>query len=353
MRLEYDDGARSHKFWEGTVNGKEFTAHWGPLGGTGQTQIKLFPTDAAAQAHLAKMINEKTRKGYILVDEPADGPTFVLPPLPRERVGHLAPQLATASEVGHITHYLDYEDWVLEQKLDGHRVMLVTGETTKFLTRGGMPYTKGIPAGLHDHGLNDGLVLDGELVDGVLWVFDLLTVDGKLDGMAQYVRRATLETVMLDVRTDRIRLVPQARTREEKRALFETARERGYEGVVAKRRLAGYTHGQRTDAWHKVKFVETVDVVVLTVGEDGKDSATLGVFDDGLLLEVGRCSLIGKETVRPGDVIEVKYLYAADPDEPRLTQPTMLRRRDDKRPDECLLSQIKFTDKTVMEVLVR
>ena len=43
---------------------------------------------------------------------------------------------------------------------------------------------------------------------------------------------------------------------------------------------------------------------------------------------------------RPGDVVEVRYLYAYPGGS--LYQPLYLGRRDDVKPEECLLSQLKF-----------
>ena len=54
----------SHKFWDITLAGAAFTVTFGKIGATGQTQIKQFPSDAAARSAYAKLIAEKTKKGY-------------------------------------------------------------------------------------------------------------------------------------------------------------------------------------------------------------------------------------------------------------------------------------------------
>jgi hypothetical protein len=101
----------------------------------------------------------------------------------------------------------------------------------------------------------------------------------------------------------------------------------------------------------KAKFVVTADVIVLAVGDDGKESCTLGMVDGNTVVEIGRCSLIGKPYVKPGDIIEVAYLYANNCKAPRLYQPRLYRVRDDKTPPECTIDQLKFTNKSVMEAL--
>ena len=55
------------------------------------------------------------------------------------------------------------------------------------------------------------------------------------------------------------------------------------------------------------------------------------------ILPVGRCSVIGKPHVEPGDVIEVAYLYRAATG--GLIQPRMTRIRHDKSPRECGIDQ--------------
>jgi predicted DNA-binding WGR domain protein len=54
----------SNKFWAITVTDNRHIIAFGRLGTAGQTQVKQFPTAAAAQAAAEKLIAEKLRKGY-------------------------------------------------------------------------------------------------------------------------------------------------------------------------------------------------------------------------------------------------------------------------------------------------
>ncbi|EWC60436.1 Molybdate metabolism regulator [Actinokineospora spheciospongiae] len=63
-RLEYVGGG-SEKFWEGSAAGTVVTVRWGRIGTNGQTKDKGFATAEAADAHLAKLVAEKQRKGYV------------------------------------------------------------------------------------------------------------------------------------------------------------------------------------------------------------------------------------------------------------------------------------------------
>src|SRR5262249_2511011 len=63
-RFEYV-GGKSSKFWEVAVNGVEVTVRYGRIGSAGQAKVKSFADDAAAQAHAAKLVAEKTKEGDV------------------------------------------------------------------------------------------------------------------------------------------------------------------------------------------------------------------------------------------------------------------------------------------------
>lgn len=58
---------KSHKFWAIEQQGHELHLRWGKVGTHGQSQIKTFADAAAASKAEVKLINEKTRKGYVEV----------------------------------------------------------------------------------------------------------------------------------------------------------------------------------------------------------------------------------------------------------------------------------------------
>jgi predicted DNA-binding WGR domain protein len=62
--LDYQDN-KSSKFWEVTQTGNTVTVRYGKTGTTGQTQDKTFADAAEANKHIAKLIAEKTGKGYV------------------------------------------------------------------------------------------------------------------------------------------------------------------------------------------------------------------------------------------------------------------------------------------------
>ncbi|USX55664.1 DUF4132 domain-containing protein [Lentzea sp. HUAS12] len=62
----------SAKFWEITRSSAAVTVRFGRLGAAGQTQTKELPSEAAAQAHVAKLVAEKEKKGYRSVTTAAE-----------------------------------------------------------------------------------------------------------------------------------------------------------------------------------------------------------------------------------------------------------------------------------------
>ncbi|MGE3808067.1 MAG: DUF4303 domain-containing protein [Gemmataceae bacterium] len=62
-RFEYTD-EKSNKFWEISMVGTDVTVRFGRIGTNGQTQTKSFADVAKAEKHAAKLIEEKTGKGY-------------------------------------------------------------------------------------------------------------------------------------------------------------------------------------------------------------------------------------------------------------------------------------------------
>jgi predicted DNA-binding WGR domain protein len=69
-RFEYIGGG-SEKFWAIDRAGASVTVHFGRIGTAGQTQVKDLGTDQAANAHVAELIAEKVKKGYVENGSPA------------------------------------------------------------------------------------------------------------------------------------------------------------------------------------------------------------------------------------------------------------------------------------------
>lgn len=235
-------------------------------------------------------------------------------------------------------------DWVMQQKMDGTRVMIHL-ETMQVTQRNGSPLkhtaaTQWIPEilqELSDLGLSGraNTVLDCELLihSGLLFVFDVIDTFAPHQ-VPLYLRIAALESIP---ESKRVRIVSTAKTEGQKRRLHKICENR--EGVVVKHLRYGYEPGKRVDHVLKLKNVHTADLVV-TKKSEAPLSAGLGIImGDGQPATLANASLIGKEKDGPievGDVVEVSYLYWTGTS---LVQPRIMRRRDDKAAVECRMAQ--------------
>jgi len=62
-RFEFEDG-KSEKFWEIAQNGCDVTVRYGRIGADGTMKTKTLASEAAADKHREKLIDQKTGKGY-------------------------------------------------------------------------------------------------------------------------------------------------------------------------------------------------------------------------------------------------------------------------------------------------
>jgi bifunctional non-homologous end joining protein LigD len=90
----------------------------------------------------------------------------------------------------------------------------------------------------------------------------------------------------------------------------------------------------------KLKFTTSASFVVGSVNR--RRSVALLLVDQGVRVPAGNVTIPANADVpQPGDVVEVRYLYAF-PESGHVFQPVFLGVRDDVLPDECTVSQLKF-----------
>jgi bifunctional non-homologous end joining protein LigD len=304
----------------------------------------------------------------------------------------MAPMLATHGSVEKLSSIV----WAFEGKWDGYR-LLVDADHGKLelRSRSGRdvtaeyPQLEALAADLADHHV----ILDGEVValdeSGVpsfeemqnrarssrveFWAFDILALDGRSLLRAKYSdRRKILEALAQGGGL----IVPEQLPGDGRTAL-EYARERRWEGVVAKKRDSTYQPGRRSQSWIKDKLWRTQEVVIggWRAGEGGRTSGIgallVGVPDSddaaGGLLFAGRVGtgftdkMLGdlKKTLAPlrtdespfaarltgPDAKGVTYVtptlvgevrYSERTSDGRLRQPSWRGLRPDKSPDEVV-----------------
>jgi bifunctional non-homologous end joining protein LigD len=370
IELFYQEGS-SDKVYNAAIveDGSGYTVEveWGRRGAnlsTG-TKAKQVTLEKAKKAY-DKVVREKTSKGYEAITGDV-APAEIAPPIGegsgsksgkggRRKLGQKAQLLESIEEEDVDAHIAD-PDLVGQQKLDGMRVLAHAGEGVSLTNRNG-EITEGdaaVEKAIQKLGVQ--AILDGELVTGEggrnFWIFDLLEVDGDdLRGLGYLERYDRLRELV--ARPGLLRVVPTARTAEEKRRLYDRLKEERAEGMVFKRGAAPYTEG-RSSAQVKCKFVKSADVFLL---ENAGNAYRMAVFDGRSIRDVGKVFAGTTNTSRKqidealaaGErpVVEVRYLYATDAQ--ILYQPVFQRFRTDKSEQECSLEQLVGTCRDVIAI---
>ncbi len=207
----------------------------------------------------------------------------------------------------------------------------------------------------------------------VYYIFDLLFVDGyDLRRVALEERKQVLSHIV-----DTNDLVRYSDHFPQGLALFEVAKKKGLEGILAKKRLSCYEE-RRSREWLKIKVTQTVDCVVggYTEPEGSRQyfgSIVLGLYDKkGQLIHVGQAGtgfnqamlkeiwqvLKELETnrspfhgpvdaahvhwVKPERVAEIKFTewtHETADGGMKLRAPVFLGLREDKEPKECTFAE--------------
>jgi bifunctional non-homologous end joining protein LigD len=203
-------------------------------------------------------------------------------------------------------------DWIFERKLDGIRCLAFkTDEGVRLRSRNDLSLNGRFPeivAALEADPVSD-VVLDGEIVafDGAqtsfarlqqrgerptrvfFYVFDILRVDGEdVTDEPLRARKALLRRSLAFA--DPIRLT--AHRNRDGEAFFAEACRKGWEGLIAKRADAPYTHGRSRD-WLKFKCSAEQELVIggYTAPRGSRTdlgALLLGYYADGALRYAGK-----------------------------------------------------------------
>ncbi len=284
----------------------------------------------------------------------------------------------------------DKAGWVYEEKYDGDRILAYKeDDRIRLLSRSGEDRTDKFP-GIAQAILNlepASLLLDGEVVvfdkrgvsrfqllqqgggEPSYAVFDCLFCQGKdLRGESLATRRTAMENAIGSSRV----LLPSQRLGTNGLQAFRLAERRGYEGLVAKDLASHYVDG-RSSKWLKVKVHQEDEFVIAGFTRPAGSrkyfgALLLGAYEKGRLRYVGKVGtgfsekklaelyklfrpLVRKRTTLAEPPLEcgVSYLapqliaqvsfqeWTADR---KLRQPVFLGLRDDRSPQEVVLSKI-------------
>jgi bifunctional non-homologous end joining protein LigD len=286
---------------------------------------------------------------------------------------------------------LDLEDYVFEPKIDGIRALCRKEEGLKFFNRRGRDVSARYP----EFDFADALAADTCLLDGEIVLYD---AQGNPDFSALMKRHLGTGSIRQDrslryavfdiLRKDGHNLihVPLSQRKEiladlvgahphlelmvytrDGRRLWNIVQQRGLEGVIAKKASSMYRPGRRSHSWRKIKAFDTLDAVIVGFTSEARALSALGLA----LFEGDRLRFIGKvgtgfstadisslrelldelrtdspavdapaeyrdlNWVEPSIVCEVRYLEFGT--QGMLRNPSFLRLRPDKSPEECQL----------------
>lgn len=298
---------------------------------TGTKTSSPITLEAAVKIY-DKLVAEKKAKGY---SPSADGKAFAM----TDRAGDvsgLLPQLLNPIDEAEAGRYLTDDDWVMEEKHDGRRLMVrVAGGMVEGANRKGLLVS--LLREIED-ALKGGCdcVLDGELVGTKFWVFDILSHAGNdLSGQG-YLKRAAVRNAIPFADRSAVDVVETFVGTEAKTAAFRRLQAADREGVVFKRADASYKVGRPAAGGTQVKFkfYATCSAVVGTVNAQ----RSVGILLEGV--NVGKVTIPSNFDVpKVGDIVEIRYLYYNPGG--ALYQSTYLGVRDDVDVDACCLSQLK------------
>jgi bifunctional non-homologous end joining protein LigD len=298
----------------------------------------------------------------------------------------IKPMLATL-----VRKPFDKPGWVYEEKYDGDRILAYKEDKhVRLLSRRAIDRKESFPhiATAIRNLRSSSLVLDGEMVvfdrrgvsrfqllqqgkgEPVYAVFDCLFRNGKeLRREPLSARRAAMEEAIVSNR----HLLLSRRLAQNGLAAFRIAKRRGYEGLVAKDLASPYRSGRSND-WLKVKVHQEDEFVIVGFTKPAGarkyfGALLLGAYEGSQLRYVGKvgtgfaaqtlASLHQKfrpllrrdsalsEPIRetgvtfldPQLVAQIAYQeWTADT---KLRQPVFLGLRDDKRPQEVQLAEVR------------
>lgn len=240
----------------------------------------------------------------------------------------MRPQLCTdvwAEEID-LDGLLSSPDWVMQEKVDGRHLMVSVDATGRVSAHGRGGDIVGVPGGVPV--LRPGTMVDGEYGDFGYVIFDVLAIGGvDVSGLAYTDRmRAAVDAG--------ITTLPVVATG--KRDHMESLRAAGAEGVVFKRASGAHRDGRPATGgdWVRHKFTESCSAIA---GESRGRSLEIGLADGSTIGRV--CVPTVRDMPRPGDVVEIRYLYAHKSG--LLCQPVYIGQRLDIGAPECIRSKIK------------
>ena len=345
--LYYREGS-SDKVYQVSIEpaGERFVVNfaYGRRGSTLNTGTKTnVPVDYDdAKRIFDKLVKEKTAKGYVPGE---DGIPYQHS---EKKSSGIQCQLLNPVEESELDRFINDPAYAAQEKYDGKRMLLQKqGAAINGINRRGL--LCGFPS-LIIHSANripGDFILDGECVGEVLYVFDLLSLNGEdLRPMAYQDRYVSLMNLIAAYQSDHvahhIQLAPLYCNAKAKSGLLASLRRENKEGIVFKQLNAPYTPGRPNSGGTQLKhkFYATVTAVVSKINQ--KRSVEVRLMNCEGWVPAGNVTIpINFQVPQVGSVVEIRYLYAFK-ESGALFQPTYLGTREDVDVSDCKTTQLKY-----------
>ena len=344
ITLYYREGP-SDKIYQASLQPTDggYVVHfaYGRRGSTLTTGTKTqSPVDyPKAKSIFDKLVREKTAKGYT----PGESGTPYQHSDKARQATHILPQLLNPIGQDEAEALVRDPQWVMQEKFDGRRLLIRrTDQGIDGINRSGLIVT--LPQVVTDavEALNSQFILDGECVGEKFIAFDLLELDGTDLRSQPYRVRLVILNGIIPPQDDCIRSAATTILTETKQAMLKQLRAANAEGAVFKHCDAPYTAGRPASGGSalKLKFYETASFLVSQINE--QRSVSLALLRDEHPVPAGNVTIPPNHGIpTPGDIVEVRYLYAF-PESGCVYQPVYLGRRDDIERTACNTRQLKF-----------
>jgi bifunctional non-homologous end joining protein LigD len=318
---------------------------WGRRGASLSQGNKAVRVDEQkAQKTYDRLVQEKVNKGYAPAGEVSGSPT------PKRATLGPKAQLLTPMDDDDVDSYVDDKAWVAQQKCDGIRILCTVENKRVLPTNRDGQESDHVPKAILDglDALPVGTIVDGELLEGVYWVFDVLRVGERdVTSLGVVERWNLMDDELSPGFSGDVQVLPLHTTTKAKRALITSLQAQRAEGVVFKQRDAPYVGG-RVSTQRKLKFIKSCDVVITENSGNAYTMQLEGVSVGKVFAGTTNASRAALDKLlasgkRP--ICEVQYLYATQDEQ--LYQPVFVRIRDDKSAADCKRSQLQKTNKSV------
>lgn len=344
-------------FFKNAGSDKEYHVHLKEAGGQWLVDIQYGKRGSALRSALKTKspVDYKVAKAAydkIVADQLKDGYTTSLggqayQDTPREKqFTGVLPQLLNPVDEEAFPHYIASDDWMLQEKFDGVRLILrKSSDGVHGINRDGLRVA--IPVSFESI-LNAlpcaGCVIDGEWLGERFAAFDLLELDGScLRPLGARQRKAQLGQVLSLADPDVFPFVVTAHDSASKQDLHDLVKAAGGEGVVAKRMDAPYSVGRPNSAGDQLKrkFIESATVLVSGLHATKRSISISAADANGSMVEIGNVTIPSNHALpAKDDIVEVHYLYAHRGGS--LFQPVYKGPRSDQGLGGCALSQLKY-----------